>query len=118
MNIEPVTGDQPWGPGPAAVIQRNLEHLSGLPGLQVQDLDGELLNSAAVVTFTLADTEYSFAHTLGRVPTGFIVVGLTLGAVIRGLADGSATNQGTAWTSAAITLVSSVAGEKALIFVF
>lgn len=112
--VERVTGELKWGPQMAAVIQRNLERVFK-NGLALTDLRCELLSASS---FTLADTEYSFAHNLARVPTGYLVVAQKKAGSIRGYSDGSADNQGTAWTSTAITLVSSTASQTALIIVF
>lgn len=115
-----------WGPGPAGKIQRNFEKLFG-HGLSLRDLKGHFLNDASPVdlqavdpvTFTNANTNYTFPHALGRTPIGFIQCATGLaGDPIRGLPDGSATNQGAAWDDAEITLVSPVNNQVVLIYVF
>lgn len=112
-----ITGVLPWGPGPAGEIQACFETLFR-NGLHLTELAGELLNSGAAVTFTSPDTPYSFSHNLNRVPTGFIIVAQSRFGGVRGLPDGTADDQGTAWTSTTITLVAAFGGTKAIIFVF
>lgn len=66
-----------------------------------------------ILTYTsngVANTEDTVAHTLKRVPTGFIVVNLDKSASIY--------SGGTAWTSTAVYLKSSAATTVAKIIVF
>lgn len=86
---------------------------------------GELLNgglkftdnfNAAIVTFTsgaVADAEETVAHSLGRVPIGFLVLHREKAAI---LYQGPST--GTAWTATAIYVKSNVASTAYKILIF
>lgn len=127
MNVlEKIEGIMKWGTGPAGKIQRNFEKIFS-HGLSLTDLRGHFLNDATPVdfqakdpvTFTTADTSQTFPHSLGRTPIGFIQCATGLaGDPVRGLPDGSATNQGAAWDADEITLVATVNTQVVLIYVF
>ena len=70
-----------------------------------ENVSGEFLD---ITTNASADTETSFAHTLGSTPIGYIVIGRDKGAVIY---DGS-----TSWTSTAIYLRSNIVSVAAKLF--
>ena len=72
----------------------------------------QLIGSGELVTGTIhatPGTETAYAHTLGRVPRGFIVFSSTTGAIL----DGS-----TAHTDALIYLKSPVASSVFTVYVF
>lgn len=68
---------------------------------------------ASLTSHAVADTEDTVAHTLGRVPTGYLVLHRSKAGV---LYQGPAT--GTAWTATAIYVKSNVASTVYSILIF
>ena len=58
-------------------------------------------------TFTAANTDLSVSHSLGRVPTGYVVLSLSASMIVYTGAS--------AWTSSTISLKASAAGTASLL---
>jgi hypothetical protein len=75
---------------------------------QPDNIDGQIIQ----FTFTGSNTQKAIPHNLGRVPTGYIVIGTTVACNVYQLS-----NTGTAWTSTTIYL-SCTAINTVMLFVF
>ena len=64
---------------------------------------------ASVLTPNTANTEFSFAHNLNRVPVGFIVVSIDQAGIVY--------NSTTTWTTTSIYLKCNVASANIVIFI-
>lgn len=87
-------------------VLANISLGDGTGNSEDQNVDGFFVSG----TFPVANTDLAIQHQLGRVPVGYIVVKLSVAAVIF---DGSV-----AATTTAITLKSNTAGAVAKIFLF
>lgn len=88
-----------------AVLHNRVEFGSGTSGDDGINISGQWLD---ITTNATPDTEDSFAHTIGSIPIGYIVVSRDKAGHIY---DGSSS-----WTSSAIYLRSDVASVTAKIF--
>lgn len=104
--------------GVAGEFERSLEQellsytfeLAGLLNNGLTFADNFKANTLDVADTGVINTEFAVAHTLKRVPVGYIVVGINKAAVVY--------NSGTAWTVSNIYLKANVANCTVKLIVF
>lgn len=89
-------------------LQGRVRFGPGTSGNDGENISGQFLQ---ITTNATPDTENTFAHTIGAIPVGYIVLWQSkAGSIYQG------PTTGTAWTATAMSLKCSVASVTALLF--